>query len=64
MRFPVPSGVQKLPDTSTDGRGLSVTCDEVRELGGAYALHAVSVEERRAIEEHIESCRLHGSSRI
>ncbi len=34
-----------------------MTCEQVDELGAAYALDAVEPDERRAIETHLESCR-------
>lgn len=36
-----------------------MSCDEVRELAGAYALGALSPDEAREIEAHAESCALH-----
>ena len=36
-----------------------MSCDEVRELLGAYALDAVSPEERAEIEAHLANCGLH-----
>jgi len=36
-----------------------VTCEEVRELAGAYALDTLSPEESRAVDEHLRSCNLH-----
>lgn len=36
-----------------------MNCDDVRELAGAYALDALSLEERVKLETHVESCDLH-----
>ncbi len=36
-----------------------MNCDEVRDLIAAYSLGAATPEERRAVEEHLESCDLH-----
>ncbi len=36
-----------------------MNCDEVRELAGAYALDALTEEERRQVNEHLGSCDLH-----
>ena len=36
-----------------------MSCDEVRDLTGAYALGTVSAEEKRLIEDHLVSCELH-----
>ncbi len=36
-----------------------MNCDDVRELAGAYALDALSSEERVELETHVESCDLH-----
>ena len=36
-----------------------MSCDEVRELLGAYVLDAVTDEDRLAIEEHLADCDLH-----
>ena len=36
-----------------------MNCDEVRELAGAYALDALTEEERRQVDEHVGSCDLH-----
>jgi anti-sigma-K factor RskA len=36
-----------------------VNCDEVRDLIAAYSLGTATPEERRAVEEHVESCDLH-----
>lgn len=37
-----------------------MNCDEVRELLAAYALDALSDEERSAVAAHLEECELHG----
>lgn len=36
-----------------------MTCDEVRELLGAYVLHAVDDTERQAIDDHLRTCGQH-----
>ena len=36
-----------------------MSCDEVRDLLGAYVLDAVSAGEREAIEAHLDGCGLH-----
>jgi anti-sigma-K factor RskA len=36
-----------------------VNCDEVRELLAAYALDALSEDERAAVREHLDGCALH-----
>jgi anti-sigma-K factor RskA len=41
-----------------------MTCDEIDQLSGAYALDALSGEERRAVEAHMASCpQPHGVAR-
>ena len=36
-----------------------MNCDEVRDLIAAYSLGTATSEERRVVEEHIESCDMH-----
>ena len=36
-----------------------LSCDEVAELTGGYALDALSPEERHAVEAHVDECQLH-----
>lgn len=37
---------------------MTLSCQEVEELAGAYALGALSPDEQTAVEEHLASCRL------
>lgn len=37
-----------------------MNCDEVRDLIAAYSLGTATPEERKAVEDHLESCDLHG----
>src|SRR5579883_2778725 len=41
--------------TQTRGR-TSMDCHEIEELSGAYALDALSPEERKAVDEHLADC--------
>ena len=36
-----------------------LSCDEVAELTGGYALDALSTGERQAVEAHVDECELH-----
>lgn len=36
-----------------------MNCDDVRELAGAYALEALSPDERREVNAHLAECNLH-----
>ena len=36
-----------------------MNCDEVRELGAAYALRALDPDEQQAVEAHLQECELH-----
>ena len=39
-------------------QGLRMSCDEVDELAGAYAVEALPAEELEAVDEHIATCRV------
>ncbi|MCH8236346.1 MAG: zf-HC2 domain-containing protein, partial [Chloroflexi bacterium] len=36
-----------------------MTCDEVRDLTGAYVLGSTTEDEKRQIENHVAGCELH-----